>query len=209
MRAAYDGPVSILDRRTRDDPRRAATERALLDATQQLLEEGESFAQLSVTRIADRAGRPRTAFYAHFPDRRALLLALMGEAGVDSLHALAPFFGGSGRADHEDVRRGLEALLGAFRMHAALVRAVIDAAGYDAVIAERWEALVADVIDGAAARLERHGLTDDDARATATALVWMTERVLYLHAVRQRSGLDDQAVLGALDDAWWGALTRH
>jgi AcrR family transcriptional regulator len=59
--------------------KRAAIEAALLEATETLLAEGASFADLGVERIATQAGITRTAFYFYFADKRELLMALTAD----------------------------------------------------------------------------------------------------------------------------------
>ena len=56
--------------------KREAIEADVLEATEALLEEGASFADLSIERIATRAGISRTAFYFYFRDKRELLMRL-------------------------------------------------------------------------------------------------------------------------------------
>jgi AcrR family transcriptional regulator len=198
--------VPILERRSRDDPRREATERAFLTATLSLLEDGASFADLNVSRIAERAGRTRTAFYAHFEDRRELLLALLEHAGGDALSALQPFIAKDGPVTLDDVLTSTRSLLESFGRSAALVRTVVEAAGYDETIAAYWDGIVGQVIDGSQQRLRAEGLPAEEARATATALVWMTERLCYQQAVRGAASLDDDAAVAAISQVWWNTI---
>lgn len=198
--------MSVLDKRTRDDPRRQATERAFIEATRALLDEGASFADLNVSRIAERAGRTRTAFYAHFEDRRELLLSLLRDAGGDAIASLGPFLAGRGRISRAEVVASTQALLGSFREHATLVRAVIEAAGYDDQIAVQWSAIIKRIIDGATGRLQTAGLTPATAAAAATSLVWMTERTCYQQAVRNDTDLDDEQIVAGISDIWWNTI---
>lgn len=198
--------MAILDKRTRDDPRRAATERAFLDATRALLEDGASYADLSVARIAERAGRPRTAFYAHFDDRRALLLALLRDAGGQAITALSPFLAGDGPIAFAELQAANRGLLTEFAADASLIRAVTEAAGYDEQIARLWDEIVGRIIDATRHRLEAHGRKAQDARALATALVWMTERTCFQQVVQKSTALTDDETLAALDQVWWNAI---
>lgn len=196
----------MLGKRSREDPRREVTERAFLRATLELLDDGASFADLSISAIAERAGRTRTAFYAHFEDRRALLLALLEQAGGEAVGALGPFLQGEGPIEHADVVSSTRALLESFAGNATLVRAVVEAAGYDEAIAAYWAQIVERIIDGSQRRLAAEGLPAKEAKAMATALVWMTERVSYQQAVRDATGLDDDALVAAMSAAWWHAV---
>src|SRR5262245_13937189 len=57
--------------------RREAVESSLLQATEDLLSEGNSYTDLSVEQIAARAGISRTAFYFYFNDKRHVLMRLV------------------------------------------------------------------------------------------------------------------------------------
>jgi TetR/AcrR family transcriptional regulator, ethionamide resistance regulator len=198
--------MAILDKRRRDDPRRQVTERAFVDATLSLLDEGASFADLNVSRVAERAGRTRTAFYAHFEDRRELLFALLEQAGGEAMSALGPFLAGDGPVEQDEVVTSTKALLETFARNATIVRAVIEAAGYDDAVAGYWAGIVERIIEGSQARLQAEGLDAEDAKATATALVWMTERLCYQQAVRGATGLNDDAAVAAISRVWWSTL---
>lgn len=198
--------VSVLDKRSRDDPRRQATEQAFLDATKSLLDDGASFADLNVSRIAERAGRTRTAFYTHFSDRRELLLALLRDAGGDAIAALGPFLAGEGQISRTEVTTAVRALLESFQQHATLVRAVIEAASYDEHIGSHWSTIVRRIIDDAALRLQTGGLSRDVAAPLATALVWMTERTCYQQAIRNDTDLDDEQMILGVSSVWWNTI---
>jgi AcrR family transcriptional regulator len=198
--------VSVLDKRSRDDPRRQATEQAFLEATKSLLDDGASFADLNVSRIAERAGRTRTAFYTHFSDRRELLLTLLRAAGGDATAALAPFLAGEGPITRNEVTEATQALLENFQKHASLVRAVIEAASYDEQIGTQWSTIVRRIIDDAALRLQTAGLSSEVAAPIATALVWMTERTCYQQAIRNDTDLDDEQLILAISDVWWNTI---
>lgn len=195
--------MSLLEKRTRDDPRRRETELAFLRATEELLGEGASFADLNVSRIAERANRTRTAFYAHFEDRRDLLVRLVDELG-DELDATAAAHW-DGPVDLAVIRGVVTEALRIFRAHETLVRAIVEASGYDDEIRAFWRTMVGRFVTAAEERLRRDGRRPQDARATALSLVWMTERTAY-----QQLGGDppvpDRAIIAALADIWDRAL---
>src|SRR3954447_7442312 len=64
---------------SRSTGKRQAIEAAVLRATEDLVAEGSSYADLNVERIATRAGISRTAFYFYFRDKRELLMRLTAE----------------------------------------------------------------------------------------------------------------------------------
>lgn len=197
--------MTVLDKRSRDDPRRKATVLAFLRATEELLDEGASFADLNISLIAERAGRTRTAFYAHFEDRRELLLALFDEVGSEGLTAIGPFKNADSPTSYQQLKISIAGLLRTYREHATLLRAVVEAAGYDDGIAAVWNNTVGRFIEGAQERLRAEGVGRKQAMATATALVWMTERTCYQQAVRGGTNLDEEATIEAISQIWWAA----
>jgi AcrR family transcriptional regulator len=196
--------MALLSKQQRSDPRGRETEEVFLKATRELLEEGASFAELNVSRIAEKAGRTRTSFYAYFPDRRELLARLTGEL-ADQLFASAEgFFAGA--TEPPEIRRTLAEILSAFNAHSTLVRAVVEASGYDDDVAAYWRGVIDRFIDRAQQRIqETRGLAPAEARAVAFGLVWMIERSFYQQAVRGTE-LTDDVVLDALTDLWWRGL---
>jgi AcrR family transcriptional regulator len=148
----------------------------------------------------------RETIYAHFEDRRELLLALLDEAGEEALSAIDPFLAGEGPVEREELAASVRGLLQSFRRQGVLVRAVVEAAGYDDEIGAYWDGIVGRFAEAARHRLRDEGLSEDEALATATALVWMNERICYRQVVRDETGLDDAAAVGALCDVWWSVL---
>lgn len=196
--------MTLLEKRARDDPRRRETELAFLRATEDLLAEGASFADLNVSRIAERAGRTRTAFYAHFDDRRELLVRLVDDFSAEVYATTDQFW--TGPVDRAAVEGVIVGLLGTFRSHATLLRAVVEASGYDREIREFWnDGVVGRFRTAAEDRLRRDGRPPQEARALALALVWMTERTGYQQVVGE-TGVPDRAVVAALTEVWTSAL---
>jgi AcrR family transcriptional regulator len=72
----------------RQHPREAIAEhnlRAILDAAERLLQRGE---QASISAVASEAGVSRPTVYAHFPDRRLLLQALVERTVKHAMSAI-------------------------------------------------------------------------------------------------------------------------
>ncbi len=97
-------------------------------------------------------------------------------------------------------------MLATFRSHATLLRAVVEASGYDREIQAYWnEGVVGRFLAAAEDRLRREGRRPQEAKATALALVWMTERTGYQQVLGE-TGLPDRAVVAALTEQWEQAL---
>jgi TetR/AcrR family transcriptional regulator, ethionamide resistance regulator len=163
-------------RRRQVQARRQASEQAILEATEALLEDRE-FHDLTVEDVMVSTGLTRTSFYRYFTDLEAVLLRWLAELS-DEL---------SRRADSwlQDPATGLEAgidLVTLYRDHGRLLLAFEQAAGEGTDIDRAWRA----VIQGFTDRYTRfitdlcdQGLSSiEHPEQTARALVGMTARYL-------------------------------
>jgi AcrR family transcriptional regulator len=162
----------------RHSDKRAAIEASVLEATEGLLSEGATFAELNIEKIATRAGISRTAFYFYFRDKRELLVRLTGDVTNLLLDAAGTWWEGD-----SDLRSALEQIAGLYREHDALLRAVVEVSTYDEEVARYWRSLVGKFVVATRARIETDQQAGTalpgDAAAQAFALVWMVERSLY------------------------------
>ena len=178
----------------RQSEKRAAIEAGVLRATEELLEEGASFAELGIERIATRAGISRTAFYFYFRDKRELLVRLTEEVNTELIAAASTWWSGE-----SDLRSALRAIAELYREHGALLRAVVEVSTYDEEVATFWRALVGRFAEPTRERIEAEtgGAPAASARATAFALVWMVERSFYQQLV-QREPVDTDELVDAM-----------
>lgn len=168
-------------------PKRAAIQSAVLLATEQLLGEGATYADLNIERIANRAGISRTAFYFYFADKRELLMRL-SEDVTDELYTQADiWYSGSGDPEAE-IREALGNIAQLYEKHGPLLRAIVEVSTYDEEIATAWRSLVGRFITATKVRIEAEQAAGKSSginpSATAFALVWMAERVLYEELVQ-------------------------
>ena len=178
-----------------------------MDAARTLLARGGSFVDLSIEQIASEALVGRTAFYAHFPDKRELLLRMAHDASEPLFAQVDEAIGGR-PSGPEGVREGLGVALGLLRQNAALFRAVVEASTYDEVVADFWQGGVDRLVAAVAARIEarrKAGPKIADARALATVLVSMV-----LHSAHRQvttgTGVDDDELRDTLADVWIRAV---
>jgi AcrR family transcriptional regulator len=188
--------------------KRAEIEARVLEATEALLGEGASYTDLSIERIATRAGISRTAFYFYFHDKRELLMRLTEEV-AELLYAEADAWWsgeGDGAAELESALRKVIAL---YREHGVLLRAVVEAAAVDDAAAGFWRALVGRFVEASRRRIEGEQaagrVAQLPAEEVAFALSWMTERACYQRLV-QGADLADDAFTAGLVRIWTGAL---
>ena len=185
---------------SREDPapsaRRTATQASVLAATEALLAEGASYADLNIERIATRAGISRTAFYFYFRDKRELLMRLTSEVNDELMGAADGWWSGE-----TEMRDALQRIAGIYAAHGALLRGVVEVSTYDEEVATYWRALVgrfaAATRDRIVAEQEAGKGLEGPAEAMAFALVWMVERTFYEHTV-QNTPLDVNQLVDAL-----------
>lgn len=163
-------------------PRRAAVQADVLRATEQLLAEGNSWAELGVERIATTAGISRTAFYFYFSDKRDLLLRLTEEVSEQLYHAADRWYSGEDE-DEEEIRAAMSEIADLYSEHWALMRVIVEVATYDEGVATHWRGLIGRFVEATRERIEdeqRVGKAPPfPAAPTAFGLVWMCERTLY------------------------------
>ena len=167
----------------------------MLRATEQLLAEGSSYADLNVERIATAAGISRTAFYFYFRDKRDLLMRLAGDV-TELLYAQADiWFSGEGDDPEQEIREALTRIAELYREHGVLIRAIVEVSTYEEDIATFWRGLLSRFVDATARRIEiEDQLPDGTAYPTAFALTWMVERTFYQQLVQDEPLLQAEMV---------------
>jgi AcrR family transcriptional regulator len=188
--------VHLLASLGRQSDKRAAIEAAVLQATEALLGEGASFAELNIEKIATRAGISRTAFYFYFRDKRELLMRLTSEVNEGLMAAATTWWSGDG-----DIRDALARIAELYREHGALLRAVVEVSTYDEAVAQYWRGLVGRFVDATRERIEADQAAGrakpGPAGPMAFGLVWMVERTYYEQLV-QDTPLDTGELVEAL-----------
>jgi AcrR family transcriptional regulator len=175
--------------------KRAQVQAAVLRATELLLAEGSSYAELNVERIAKAAGISRTAFYFYFRDKRDLLMRLAADV-TEQLYAQADiWFSGDGDPQQE-IREALTQIAELYREHGVLIRAIVEVSTYEEDIATFWRGLLNQFVEATAQRIEDEGGAPGGVspRATAFALTWMVERTYYQQLVQDQPLVDGELV---------------
>jgi AcrR family transcriptional regulator len=196
-------------RRRRRKPEEA--ERVILAAGRAFLED-HPFREMTVEGIMARTGLSRPAFYAYFKDRYDLVTRLL--EGVGGLLFALDWRWLSGTPDG-DAREVLVDALRAgsetFVEYGPVLRAISDAAGYDARVEEVYRGgLIQRLVTAVAARISRDieaGVTPDelDPEQTARALVLMTERYLldaFGRPEKRLSRRETGAILKTVEEVW-------
>src|ERR1700712_5416056 len=117
--------------------KRAAVQAAVLEATEALLSEGASYADLNIERIATRAGISRTAFYFYFSDKRELLMRLAADVAEQFYREAGTWWAGSGDGAGQ-LTEALGKIAGLYRGHGPLVCAIVEVSTYDPPVEVFW-----------------------------------------------------------------------
>ncbi|MEJ2864081.1 TetR/AcrR family transcriptional regulator [Actinomycetospora flava] len=172
----------------------------LLDALEAMLAEGESFTEVSVERLAARAGVSRSTFYVHFEDKGRLLSELTADVVDQLLEAGRGWWGNDPPASPDELRARAGTIVATYRPRAELMRAVIDSSSHDPAVREVFRELTgryvteitAHITAGQAAGTVRR---DVPPGPTAQMLTAMAERGLD----RMLRGADDAAARDAVE----------
>ena len=187
-------------------------ERAILAAARAFLEE-RPFREMTVEGVMVRTGLSRPAFYAYFRDRYELVTRLL--EGIGGLLFALDWRWLSGGEVEEEAREVLvDALRAGFQTfveYGSVLRAIADAAGYDARVEQAYRyGLIERLVAAVASRISRDvkaGLSpaELEPQETARALVLMTERYMldaFGRPERRPSREESAAVFATLEGIW-------
>jgi AcrR family transcriptional regulator len=167
-------------RRRRRSP--AEAEREILEAAERFLR-SRPLRELTIDEVMAETSLSRPAFYVYFRDRHDLVLRLIQEIGAELFAVADRWLKSTGESREQDLRAALEGVVGAYRTHGRVLRAISDAAGDDPTVEAAYRGLAERFIDATAnhIRMEtRAGAVQGlkNPKRTAAALVWMNERYL-------------------------------
>lgn len=161
--------------------RRSEARVRLLRAMEQLLEDGRSFAEISVEDLITAAGVARSTFYACFEDKGALLLELAEHVTAEVEVAAARWYDLPPHATRGDLKEALRELMKAHLQHKLTLVAVVESASFDPRVRAEYEAVMSRRITAmtrAFRTQQRAGgiRADVDVDLVAPWIGWMTER---------------------------------
>lgn len=194
---------------TRAD-RRTEIRKRLLYIVEGLLEQGETFAELSVERIVTEAEISRSTFYVYFEDKGDLLRAWFSEVTTELDNAATGWWELGSGLTRADLRDALERIVRSYQPHTTLMAALYDTAAYDPSVRE----LVGEMMGSNIAGLRKHirvgqkeGFVDGTLlpEQTAAWLMWMAERGLH-QLVRGASAPELDRLIEAYSAIVWNVL---
>jgi AcrR family transcriptional regulator len=153
----------------------------LLAAIDALVAEGDSYATVSVEKLANAAGISRATFYIYFEGKADLLQAWYAET-LEELAAAADRWWTLGAdATPDDLGAALDGLLDVYVGHGGLMTAINDEATQNDELRDILAKAIERGTEGTRAHIERgqaEGFVDPDLLPAETAawLVWLLER---------------------------------
>jgi AcrR family transcriptional regulator len=190
--------------------RRDEARQRLLGVVEKLLEEGESFTEISVERLVSEAGMSRSTFYVYFEDKGDLLRAWFEDITAEISVAATDWWALGADATQEQLRSALDRVVKTYKPHTTLMAATYDAAAYDASVRELVEAMMTSNVAG----LRKHIKAGQSANfvdaslppaQTAAWLTWMAERGLH-QLVRTATGAELERLIDAYTGIVWNTL---
>ena len=190
--------------------RRESVQQELLGAVDRLLDNGESYTELSVERLVAEAGLSRSTFYVYFEDKGDLLRAWFAKVTAELEEASSAWWRLGPDVERSDLRAALGKIVAAYRPHTPLMSALYDLSAYDTIAREE----VTGMMDGNIAGLVKHmrrgqreGWIDPTLQPKETALwlMWMAERGLH-QMVRGGDDSEIELLVDAFTDVIWNTL---
>ncbi|HVL94822.1 MAG TPA: helix-turn-helix domain-containing protein [Solirubrobacteraceae bacterium] len=176
-----------------------AAQKEIIDAAQALLRE-RPFRELTVDEVMRRTGLSRPSFYVYFRDRHDLVLRVVQDLGAEMLEVANRWYEATGEGPAL-LRDALEGAVGVYCDHAAVLRALADAAADDPDVERAYDGMQQGFIDATAQHIQGEidagRILPLDARETAKALIWMIERYLY-HAFAPEQRVPAERVIETL-----------
>jgi TetR/AcrR family transcriptional regulator, ethionamide resistance regulator len=162
------------------------------------------FRDLTVDEVMARTTLSRPSFYVYFRDRHHLAVRLVEGIGAELFDMSERWLAGTGDP-REEVRSAFEGIGAVYEEHGFVLSAIADAAGHDSEVEATYRGLILRFVEASTARIEHDiaaGRTAGvDARETARALVWMSERYLN-EALGRMPRTPVESVLEALSTVW-------
>jgi AcrR family transcriptional regulator len=153
----------------------------LLEVVERLIDEGESFTEISVERIVAEADISRTTFYVYFADKGDMLSAWFADIAAEVAAGSSGWWEMGAQSTREDLRGAIESAVNAYRPHIALMAASFHAAAYDATVHELTDAFMESNVASLCEHViagQKAGFVDPSLPAADVAvwLLWMAER---------------------------------
>lgn len=117
-------------------------EERLLAALERMLDQGHSFATLSIEQLTTEASMSRGTFYLHFKDKGELVARLMKVVTDEIVISTGTWLANARKADRSDIVAAVDGVAQTFRRHHAIVAAVTSMAPHDKAVAALYDEMM-------------------------------------------------------------------
>jgi TetR/AcrR family transcriptional regulator, ethionamide resistance regulator len=210
------GATSFEASRRNDRPRahhgNTDAEATIFDATERLLEK-VPLHDISVADIISEAQISRATFYFYFSSKFAVVTGLLARVMEEIYDLVRPFVEREeNETPEEALRRSLHAAVKVWADHRPALRATHEHWHAVPELRDRWLAVVEQFTDAVATQIDRErkagtAPAGPDSRQLAAALLWSTDRCLYVAAIGGDDDLPSETdIVEPLICLWLGAL---
>ena len=165
----------------------------------------QSYGELSIGAVMERAGFGRTIFYRHFDDLGDLLIRASRDAVQQLYASQLPLAEASASDPRDVVRQVAEQAVAAFERHGPLLRAVHEAASSDPEVAAGYSAMRRQFDGLVEQALRARGARVDDVAETARALNLLNEAYL-LDAFGRTPRVSTETAVQTVTEIWLGVV---
>jgi AcrR family transcriptional regulator len=182
----------------------------LLPAVESLLAEGQSYTDVSVEDMLERAAVPRSTFYYHFRDKGELLIAISADAVEEIVGISDGLYAEGLHRSRKRFEAAVRRTVQSWRAHVPLMNALAEMAAYNPAVKEQFLAgwrqaqqrVAEHIREGQAAGFVRADLHPE---YVAGWLTWMAERGIALLVWPAPEGQLDE-ISSALAATVWHTL---
>lgn len=160
----------------------SATEfrRRLSDAIERLVDDGSTYAELSVDRLVNEADIGRSTFYKYFGDKTGLLSSLVDAVQNDFLRAANSWLAMTAGGAKSDYEESFGVIFSAYRAHRVVMRCIVEQAPQDPVIGNHFRDMMQVFVHAIQHHVERGQqagviTNTQPAEQLAVWLTWMFE----------------------------------
>jgi AcrR family transcriptional regulator len=198
--------------RPRAHDRSTETEATILAATERLLERGP-LSQLSVAGILEESGISRATFYFYFSSKFAVVTSLLTKLYDDMFEVVQPYVArDESKPPDAALREALDAGAALWGSHRAALRAVHEHWPMIPELREVWLRIMERFTDAVGARIDKDrrakvASPGPDSRQLAAALLWGTDRCLYVAGLAVDPNLPaERDAVDPLVAIWFGSI---
>lgn len=188
----------------------AEFQRRLSDAIERLIDDGSTYAELSVERLVNEADIGRSTFYKYFGDKTGLLSSLVSSVQDEFLRAANVWLDMTAGGSKSDYESSFGVIFSAYRAHRVVMRCIVEQAPQDPRIGNHFRDMMEAFVHAIQQHViigQRAGVITNTQPADQLA-IWLTW--MFEYGQMQLIGpADDRAVAeytAAVTDIVWKTL---